>query len=80
MIMVAVFFLVMAGVNFGIHKMHLGKAQEIRDARAGLTAPEDIEKNEKALKARESAVKSTKFATGFLGFAAAACLMMALFM
>ena len=74
MLMLGVFFLLMALINFGISRMHENKAKEIESERAELVSVEDIEKNKKKYKQRLGAIKSTKLATGFLGIMGALCL------
>ncbi|MDA8708649.1 hypothetical protein N9M10_04670 [Hellea sp.] len=66
MIMIGLFFWVMAVVNYGIHRMHQKKAEELLKERESLTAHEALEKNKKAHQQRLSAIKSTLLSTGFL--------------
>jgi len=75
MLVLGVFFLVMALINFGIFRMHENKAEQLESERAELVAAEAIEKNDKKYKQRLSAIKSTKFTTGFLGIIGALCLL-----
>lgn len=75
MLVLGVFFLVMALINFGIFRMHENKAKQLESERAELVAAEAIEKNDKKYKQRLSAIKSTKFTTGFLGIIGVLCLL-----
>lgn len=67
MLMLALFFLVMAAVNFGIFRMHEKKADLLASERAQLSLPDKIAANEKAHQQRLNAAKTGKIATGFLG-------------
>lgn len=66
MIMIGLFFWIMAGVNYAIHRMHQGKADALLKEAETLTTPEAIEENKKQYQNRLGAIKSTLFSTGIL--------------
>lgn len=66
MLMLAVFFFVMAAINYSIMRMHENKAEALENEGQTLTAPADIEKNQKRLQQRLKAVKTAKYSTWVL--------------
>ena len=66
MLMLAVFFFVMAAINYSIMRMHENKAEALEKEGETLTAQEDIEKNQKRLQQRQKAVKTAKYSTWIL--------------
>ena len=66
MLMLAVFFFVMAAINYSIMRMHENKAEALEKEGETLTAQEDIEKNQKRLQQRLKAVKTAKYSTWVL--------------
>jgi len=78
MIMMGLFFWVMALVNYGIYRMHQKKAEVLFKERESLTADEALEKNEKLYQQRLSAIKSTRLTTWFLAGAGLLMLIFAL--
>lgn len=66
MLMLAVFFFVMAAINYSIMRMHENKAEALENEGQTLTAPADIEKNQKRLQQRQKAVKTAKYSTWVL--------------
>ena len=66
MLMLAVFFFVMAAINYSIMRMHENKAEALEKEGETLTAQEDIEKNQKRLQQRQKTVKTAKYSTWVL--------------
>lgn len=66
MLMLAVFFFVMTAINYSIMRMHENKAEALENEGQTLTAPADIEKNQKRLQQRLKAVKTAKYSTWVL--------------
>ena len=78
MIVLGLFFWLMALVNYGIHQKHKTTSEELQIQYESLTGPDEMEKNRKAYKFRISAMKTTNLSVAVLG--GAGCLMFLLAM